>query len=556
MKLRKGVFFLFLLYTLLFILSLWYIIKSRGARAFEFKSHAIPPAGIVELKQKLNKVKNTSKKISNKILIIQPAEDPKIKKINKAYSKSRNITYVSVGKGYSPLLLVNDILYANDDHEIIIFFSPYMLVIDFRKDFDRILHQAGDSNLILGKNQAGGVSLDLIILRNNDWGKNKIGQIYNGGGSAPIILSPVINPAVNSSDPSNFSNFSQIEKGAPYFSFGICIYNGHAFGSPNSSFILDAREQEEVLSRASLKFDQTGRVEPKDLGSPTVVVYPWAPIPGFTEIERNLDKLPKPEDVKDDLQIPKRIFQTLKTNLYPSKWIEKTIEPNRKLNPEYQYFFFDDLDCRLFIKENFSRDVYRAFTSLIPGSFKADLWRYCVLYIYGGCYLDMRLVLIKTLDEIIDGHNFVSPRDLNHFGDALWQGVLFASPRNPIILKAIRRASQNINRPPSNLHSLEWTGPKCLGESFLNFTNQERIVLGSGRAGDIKYKILQFDSSLILDGSEPIIIHRRHKSLNFFLTKKGTNLWSQITGGICNYTALCENNLIFLKLNSSLINEN
>ena len=46
--------------------------------------------------------------------------------------------------------------------------------------------------------------------------------------------------------------------------------------------------------------------------------------------------------------------------------------------------------CREFIKNNFDLDILNAYDILKPGAFKADLWRCCILYIYGGIYLDIK----------------------------------------------------------------------------------------------------------------------------------------------------------------------
>jgi len=55
------------------------------------------------------------------------------------------------------------------------------------------------------------------------------------------------------------------------------------------------------------------------------------------------------------------------------------------------HYLFCDSDCRSFIAREYPPDVLMAYDRLIPTAFKADLWRYCVLYTYGGVYLDAKL---------------------------------------------------------------------------------------------------------------------------------------------------------------------
>jgi len=54
------------------------------------------------------------------------------------------------------------------------------------------------------------------------------------------------------------------------------------------------------------------------------------------------------------------------------------------------HYLFNDADCRDFIAREYPPDVLMAYDLLIPTAFKADLWRYCVLYKYGGVYLDVK----------------------------------------------------------------------------------------------------------------------------------------------------------------------
>ena len=88
--------------------------------------------------------------------------------------------------------------------------------------------------------------------------------------------------------------------------------------------------------------------------------------------------------------IPKYVFQTYSKDKMTTSMNHNIIQLRQK-NPEMQYFLFDDDMCRTFINKHFGKRVVLAFDSLIPGAYKADLWRYCVLYIYGGMYIDIKL---------------------------------------------------------------------------------------------------------------------------------------------------------------------
>ena len=81
--------------------------------------------------------------------------------------------------------------------------------------------------------------------------------------------------------------------------------------------------------------------------------------------------------------IPLKIFQTWYTKDLPQAMKER-VENLKTIHPRFEHFLFDDNDCRQFIQDHFNTDILNAYDKLIPGAYKADLWRCCVLYIHGG----------------------------------------------------------------------------------------------------------------------------------------------------------------------------
>ena len=78
----------------------------------------------------------------------------------------------------------------------------------------------------------------------------------------------------------------------------------------------------------------------------------------------------------------------------------------------------------------------RTFRSLRTGAHKADLFRYAYLYKCGGVYLDVKTVLLRNLDEIIDHGRpvfYVVYTDNNR----LYNGILCTPPRNEYFLRLL-----------------------------------------------------------------------------------------------------------------------
>ena len=126
----------------------------------------------------------------------------------------------------------------------------------------------------------------------------------------------------------------------------------------------------------------------------------------FRELNQKLT-ISYPLKEKYDIIIPPNIFQTWHTKFLPPQ-MSKAVNTIRILNPGFNYFLFDDNDCREFIKTHFKPDVLDAYDSLIPGAYKADLWRYCVLFIHGGIYMDIKYTPLN-------GFKFINLTEKEHF---------------------------------------------------------------------------------------------------------------------------------------------
>lgn len=111
------------------------------------------------------------------------------------------------------------------------------------------------------------------------------------------------------------------------------------------------------------------------------------------------------------------------------------------LNPEYEYRLFDDDDLAEFVKCEFP-DFLSGWQKLKHGASKADLWRYLVMFKYGGVYADLDCFCRAPLREWIRPEAaYVTQLGVNK---DLCQWLLISVPGNPIFLKAAERALDNI----------------------------------------------------------------------------------------------------------------
>jgi len=189
--------------------------------------------------------------------------------------------------------------------------------------------------------------------------------------------------------------------------------------------------------------------------------------------------------------IPLDIYQTWKTNDLPPK-MEKCVETLKKQNPEFRHHLYDDEDCYEFIKDNFDPEVAEAYDALIPGAYKADLWRYCILYKRGGIYLDIKYYCADDfkLIDLTDKEYFV--RDSTAYTtngdivDGIYNAMIIALPGNEKLKESIDRIVDNVKTQYYGKSDLEPTGPLCLAKSFSKSDFSNMVIVYSNQTSDIR----------------------------------------------------------------------
>ena len=189
-----------------------------------------------------------------------------------------------------------------------------------------------------------------------------------------------------------------------------------------------------------------------------------------TEVNTALPALPPPPTV-----IPLNIFQTWHTKKLPTK-MQECVRTLQTDNPEFKYYLYDDQDCRKFLQEHYDVNVLYAYDSLVPGAFKADLWRYCVLYKYGGIYLDIKYQCINgfKLMQLTDDEYFVRDRYDVLNKTAVYNALMVCKAGNPILKRCIDQVVQNVRQRYYGESALDPTGPTMMIQFF---TPMERMRL-------------------------------------------------------------------------------
>ena len=120
-----------------------------------------------------------------------------------------------------------------------------------------------------------------------------------------------------------------------------------------------------------------------------------------------------------------------------SKIPQKVYDNVNKYAYDYKLQIYDDQEIIHFFKSHYNdSDRYINKFNTLAGPHKADLWRYCILYHYGGVYLDVKTELIKPLNEIFIDDNILYTC-LSHENGKIHQAIMSTPPKNPIFLDLI-----------------------------------------------------------------------------------------------------------------------
>ena len=185
--------------------------------------------------------------------------------------------------------------------------------------------------------------------------------------------------------------------------------------------------------------------------------------------------------------IPLNLFQTWHSSELPPKMAE-CVASMKQDNPEFQHYLYDEHQCIDFLRQHFDADVLLAYQSLIPLAYKADLWRYCILYTYGGIYVDVKYKCMNDFKFITltDDEYFVLDR--YHIVDklAVYNALIVVKPYNEIMKKCIRTIVDHVQTRYKGTDDLDVTGPTMMIQHFtpnqkkklkrLFFTDENTIV--------------------------------------------------------------------------------
>lgn len=147
---------------------------------------------------------------------------------------------------------------------------------------------------------------------------------------------------------------------------------------------------------------------------------------------------------------------------------ERNLQNIAAANPEYRINRHTDVSGAEYIREHCGAEAYAAYNCLLPGAYRADLFRYCAVYAEGGVYIDEDLIPLKPLDQLYSpcaeaslGHDWPQTKS----GAQKQIKLLSAKPHTSLFKCALDTVKHNIkNRMYS--HILNITGPFVMTDCY------------------------------------------------------------------------------------------
>jgi len=210
----------------------------------------------------------------------------------------------------------------------------------------------------------------------------------------------------------------------------------------------------------------------------------------------SINNLLKCETIENGYKIPNIIHQTFATQFLPLQIIQ-VIKRNKEICHNCKFIFYDDKQCEELLQNNFNDEIFNAYKKINPsyGAMRADFFRYCVLYLYGGIYLDIKSKITYPLFKIITKED-ICILDIPRTSLEKWrfnsptyeQWLLIFAPRHPYLLEIINQLVNNINKKyiPKEVNNyplnkkgkiLNISGPDAFTKAINSYINNNNKIL-------------------------------------------------------------------------------
>ena len=239
--------------------------------------------------------------------------------------------------------------------------------------------------------------------------------------------------------------------------------------------------------------------------------------------------------VDNENKIPKLIYRTAGFDMFCLPHIVWDLyKKEKEINPEYEYFYFDDWQCEAFILTTYGSYIRDLYLKLVPTAFRADFFRYLLLYDKGGIYMDFTQHSLVPMDYIIKDYKEVYVSDYYTYNDetpkvALYNAFIATVKGTKLMETAINMCIEHIETEFYGRHTLDITGPAMLGKAYrsLKIDGIEGDEYINARKVNDDFYIYNFDKDkhgeyIFNPETEELLLKNKHE-YHYRLTYNGNN---------------------------------
>jgi mannosyltransferase OCH1-like enzyme len=184
-------------------------------------------------------------------------------------------------------------------------------------------------------------------------------------------------------------------------------------------------------------------------------------------------------------RIPHIIHQTSKSRCVTPR-LAKAIQTWQTWTDWEYYFHNDEAVARLFqqsAQQDFPLlgDLYPH--CLVHGTLRADLWRYLILWEYGGLYADVDAVPVSFTPDWLEESDAFFVVEQYHL---LSQYFIAVTPKHPLMWYAIQVSLSNLWKltDTGGVAAAITTGPHALHQAFILFAKDGGLTIEPARPGE------------------------------------------------------------------------
>ena len=235
-------------------------------------------------------------------------------------------------------------------------------------------------------------------------------------------------------------------------------------------------------------------------------------------------------------QPPLTLYRTWKEDQVTQKMFTNCHQRWLELNENICIEWYNDYDCIKYMRTQ-GDVLYNCYQTLLPGAFKADLFRLCLLYERGGIYTDGHTMPYVSLREMLKGcsteNMFVSVLDNEQSGSGIHNGFIVASPQHPFIKECIEQIVHNVQTRNYTDHALGITGPKCLARSINQVLDQDpqtNFSVGLNDHGPLSFYLfrIEWGPFQYVYKNDKVIMSKKHCTLSYLWDKLQSNRYKNM----------------------------